>query len=141
MSLSARWRRLDAARWVYRLLVLQVVLLVLVAAATAIAGLVAGSPLMWVVPAALAAVSGWIAGAWQDERRWSWWVVTVLAVLSAGSGLLRLASGVTWWRPAWLAFDVVLVALLAHPGSTARLDPPRRPGRSPRWVVETPPRA
>jgi hypothetical protein len=140
VSLSARWHRLEAAAWVHRLLMLQVVLLVLLTAGTAVGGLVAGAPLLWLLPAALAAVAAWLAHAWGEERRWTWWAVLALTVLSAGSDLLAVAAGLPWWRVAWLLFDALLVTLLAHPDSTARLDPRPRAERRPAWVPEQPPR-
>jgi hypothetical protein len=140
-SLSARWHRLEAAAWVHRLLMLQVVLLVLLTAVTAVGGLVAGAPLLWLLPAALAALAAWLARAWGEERRWTWCAVLALTVLSAGSDLLGVADGLPWWRVAWALFDALLLALLAHPDSTARLDPRRPPARRPAWVPERPPRS
>lgn len=135
--MSVRWQRLEAATWVHRLLVLQVVVLVLLTAVTAIGGLAVGAPLMWLLPAALAAVAGWLAGAWDEGRRWSWWAVMALTALSTGSELLDLASRLSW-RVAWLLVDAVVLVLLAHPDSTARLD--RRAARpvEPRWAPGRP---
>jgi hypothetical protein len=139
VSLSARWHRLEAAAWVHRLLMLQVVLLVLLTAVTALGGLVAGAPRLWLLPAALAAGAAWLTHAWREERRWTWWTVLALTALSAGSDLLAVADGLPWWRVAWMLFDALLLALLAHPDSTARLDLRRTPGRRPTWVPERPP--
>lgn len=139
MSLSVRWQRLEAATWIRRLLVLQALLLGLLTAVACIGGLVVGAPLMWLFPAALAAAAGWIATAWGDGRSWSWWAVLALTVLSAGQDLVELTSGLSWWRVAWLLVDAVVLTLLAHPHSTARLDPRPPPAREPRWAPDRPP--
>jgi hypothetical protein len=140
VSLSERWHRLEAARWVHRLLMLEVVVLVLVTAVDAIGGLLVGAPLMWLFPGALTALAAWVTSAWGEERRWSWWVVMALTVLGAASSLLTLASGFSWWRAAVVVLDAVFVVLLVHPDSSARLDP--RPSRAaePRWTRERTPR-
>ena len=114
MSLSVRWHRLEASAWVHRLLVL--------------------------FPLSLTALAAWFAHAWGEEQRWTWWVVLAGTVLSGGLNLLDLTTGVSFWRVAWVLFDAVLLALLAHPDSTARLHPGPRAAREPAWVPRRPPR-
>jgi hypothetical protein len=139
VSLSVRWHRLEAATWVHRLLVLWVVLLGLLTAVICIGGLMVGAPLMWILPAVMTALAGWIASAWGEGRRWSGWAVTALSALGAVSDLLGLASGISGWAVARLVLEAAFLALLAHPDSTARLA--RRPDRraAPRWVPDRPP--
>lgn len=140
MSLSVHWHRLEAALWVHRLLVFEAVLLGLLTAVTAVGGLVVGAPLMWLFPALVTALAGWIASAWGEGRRWSWWAVMALTVLSAASNLLTLAAGLSWWRVVLLAYDAVFLTLLAHPDSTARLDPRPAGSAPPRWAPDRIPR-
>lgn len=138
MSLSVRWHRLDASAWVYRLLMLWVAVLGVWTAVTCIGGLPFGAPLLWLIPAALTALAGWLAHAWGEERRWTWWVVLTLVLPDAGGYLLDVTTGPSFWRVARLLLDAVLLILLAHPDSTARL---RRPAVAawPRWVPGRPP--
>jgi hypothetical protein len=140
VSLSVRWHRLEAAAWVHRLLCLQAVVAGLATVAALVACLALGAPWIVLLPAAFLGLTWWLAQAWDDEKRWSWWVVLALTGLGAGSGVLGPAAGISAWRPASLSFEAVLLVLLAHPDSTARLDRPRRPeGRRPETPSMRPP--
>ena len=124
MSVQSRWTRLDAQKWVHRIGMLQTGLLILMTCGTAFVGLVHG--LMWVavLPGALATLSGWMTSAWREERPWSWWAwssVSGFGVLTGLSALLE--SGPSWRLVLGLVFDGVLLALLAHPQSRARIQP------------------
>jgi hypothetical protein len=74
------------------------------------------------VPGVLAALSGWLTSAWARERPWSWWAWTVLVTLAFLSAL----AGLPGLRPAtlaWVGVSGVLLLLLAHPDSRARIRP------------------
>ena len=86
MSLSVRWHRLEAATWLHRLLVLQVVLLGVATVVAFFAGLALGAPLLVLVPLGLTGVAGWFAQAWREERRWSWWAVLAVTALGRRPG-------------------------------------------------------
>ena len=133
MSPSTRRHRLAAARGVYALLVVQVLLTGFATVLALIAGLALGAPWIALVPAVLTALVGWVARAWRQERRCSWWAAIGLTVLGVGVDLIGLGIGLSLWRLAHLAFDVVLLALLVHPDSVARLA-----ARAPTPSLETP---
>jgi hypothetical protein len=133
VSSSVRRHRLAAASGVYWLLVVQVLLAGFATVVALVAGLALGVPWIALVPAVLTALAGWVARAWRQERRCSWWVATGLTVLGAGVDLIGLGAGVAFWRLAHLAFDIVLLALLVHPDSVARLA-----ARAPAPSLETP---
>lgn len=139
MSLSVRWHRLQASAWLHRLLMLDVALLGLLTAVTCIGGLLLGAPLLWLLPAAGTALMAWLARAWGERRRGSWWAVLILTAPGAVLDLLELGTRPSWWRVVWLLIDGVLLVLLAHPDSTARLASRPEPARTPRWVPERPP--
>ncbi|TFV86426.1 hypothetical protein [Blastococcus sp. CT_GayMR16] len=127
MSLGSRWRRVDAEHWVHRLGMLQTTLLVLLAGWTVLSGFVVGL-VAAVVPAALAALAGWMTAAWRRDEPWSWpaWVCAsgAGAVLSATQ---LVVGGPTWASCSGLALAVLTLVLLAHPDSRARWLSPSPP--------------
>jgi MFS family permease len=134
MDARARWRRVDAGHWVHVLAGLQTTLLGLATVWVTFGGLALGLAWLGLVPGALAALSGWLTWAWRRNRPWSWYAWTVLAalgVLSALGGVLTDGPG--WGDAARLGFSGILLVLLCHPDSRARLDPP--PPEAPMHMV------
>ena len=130
MSLSIRWNRLDAPRWVGRLLVLQTV----VSAGTTLTAFVGG--LLWsaVVLLVVTFALGSLTSAWYAERPWAWHLLCAFQVL----GLLGRLVGASGRSPLPTAVGLLLslagVALLLHPATRTRLDRPpgSRPAGAPR---------
>jgi hypothetical protein len=128
VSLSTRWHRLDAARWVHRLLILQAVLCGWLTVVVLFYALAAGMAWLALVPAALTALLGWLAHAWEEgQQRWTWWTVMTLAVLVTAVDLMRLGSGLSVLGAGRLLVDVAVLALLVHPDCSVRLGPPAGP--------------
>ncbi len=98
-------------------------------------GLVAGiSPLFLLFLVIFPAAAGWLSSAWRRERPWAWWVLTPLSGLLLLVGVDDLLTvGPSWFRSPRLVFYGVLLLLLAHPDSRARIQPVRAdaglPGR------------
>ena len=121
MDARTRWRRFDAEHWIH---VYGMVLTTVLTSWTAwivLGGLFGGFVLAALIPGAFASLVGWMTSAWRREQPWSWWAWTVLATLSfiyalpalADPGLLALAP---------LVISGVLLLMLAHPDSRARID-------------------
>lgn len=124
MTVNERWRRLDARAWVHRICILYTVLAALITVPALFAGFGLGAPWLALIPPAIAFFYGWLARAWDQERRWSWVVLAVLGGLGAGNGLLSLAAGsLSFWPVAWSVIDVLLLVLLVHPDGREVLDP------------------
>ena len=132
MTTRHRWQRLDAQHWVHRLLGVQTFLLVLVTMWALAMGLAHGFLWLAVLPAVFVALSGWLTAAWRRERRWAWWVATILTGMRFSGGLLALLGGdVSWVGLLLLVFDGVLLAFLFHPDSFARVKGPA--AAAPQW--------
>ncbi|MCO7220337.1 hypothetical protein [Klenkia sp. PcliD-1-E] len=99
-----RVRHLRAARWVLRVLALQVAVLCLVA----LHALVVQGPLAALVVLAAAVPVLWLRHAFDRQRRWARDGLVVLAVLDLGVALLGTAP----WRA---AVPLLWLALLLHP--------------------------
>jgi hypothetical protein len=132
---SSWWARLPAARWSYRLAVVQTVLLAIGAfglvLAGAFLGLLVPGLLAAVLTATLAALSGWVTHAWGWERPWAWWVLTVTAGLGLAWDLAVLpvqAPGPV--SVVHLLVDAAFLSLLLHPDSRARIREPRPAART-----------
>jgi hypothetical protein len=115
------WRRLDAEHWVHVWGMVATTLLGLGTLWALFGGWLAGVPLVAVLPAALSALSGWLTSAWRRERPWSWWVWTVGSAVVFLASLNGLAQGRLLGGVLVVASGVLLV-LLAHPDSRARID-------------------
>lgn len=125
MTLTERWRRLDAHAWVHRICILYTVVTALITVAVLVAGFVLGAPWLVLIPLGLAFFFGRLAQAWGEERRWSWVVLVALSGPGAASGLLSLAVGSrSLLTILYLMIDAVLLVLLVHPDSREVLDPP-----------------
>lgn len=125
MTLSERWRRLDAHAWVHRICILYTVVAGLMTLPALFAGFGLGAPWLALFPLGLAFFCGWLAHAWDEERRWSWVVLAVLSGVGVGNGLLSLAvGGPSFWSVLWLVLDAAVLLLLVHPDGRAVLDPP-----------------
>jgi len=121
-----RWQRLDAEHWVYVYGIVATVGLTLWTVWTALVGLAYGFVVAALIPGALAFLAGWMTSAWRQERPWSWWAWTVLATLTFLSALAALVDP----RPVdvvWLVGSAVLLLLLVHPVSRARIERSDRP--------------
>ncbi|MQA32942.1 hypothetical protein [Modestobacter roseus] len=109
---------LQAARWVIRIGWFHVTLYVAAAVWTVCVSVLTLQLPGLVVSAAVALLAGlWAAvvRAFERHRRWSWWVLVVTGVLSAGAGLLAPGAGLL--AVAGNVLDVVFVLLLLHPDS------------------------
>lgn len=125
MSLSTRWRRVDATRWVFRLCVLYAIMAGLVTVSTLFLGFALHAPWIVLLPAALTFLAGWVAHAWDHEQRWAWWALAVLSVADGAWELVGLSgTGLTFMRALRLLVDVATLALLFHPDSRERLEAP-----------------
>jgi hypothetical protein len=151
MSARGRWRRVDAEHWVHVLGMVLTTVLVLWTCAALLGAMMAGFVWLALLPAGITALVGKMTSAWRLDRPWSWWAWTVLGVLLALGGLGGLLAGDNpWIQGAWLTFGCLLLVLLSHPDSRARIDapaavpappshrvtnPPHLPGdtRAPRW--------
>jgi hypothetical protein len=109
-----RVRHLQAARWVLRVLALQVAVLCLVA----LHALVVLGPLAALVVLATAAPVVWLRHAFDRQRRWARDGLVVLAVLDLGAALL----GPVPWRA---ALPLLWLALLLHRDARERVRPAR----------------
>ncbi len=125
MGIRTRWGRVDAERWVHRLLAMQTSVLTLWTAGTFLLGLLHGFLPLPLLPASLVALSGWLTAAWRLERAWAWYVAAILAALRLESVFLALLDGdlpfLLWGVP---AFDALLLVYLLHPDCRARFYPP-----------------
>jgi hypothetical protein len=106
---------------------------------SAFAGLVAGFAVAAVIPGALAGVSAWITAAWQGERSWPWWVMTLGCALALVQTVALVGSGPVWATLVGLAINGGMLALLLHAdcrvraqGSVADQRPTRDPAAP--WV-------
>ena len=126
MSLRTRWNRVDAEHWVHRLLATQTFVLVLFTLWAVLGGWVHGLLLLATIPAALMGLSAWLTAAWRKERPWAWYVATILAGMRFEGNLMGLLVGsVSVLTAALLVFDGLLLVLLLHPDSFARVKVPR----------------
>lgn len=139
------WRDLPAARWSYRLAVTQALLLALWAVLDFLVTLVTGAFWLAMFPALLAALWGWVAHAWAWERRWAWWVLTVVAAVGVAGDLVELPLRAPGLRTVVdLLINAVILALLLHADSRARIRPrqphaPSEAGREPSGGATHPP--
>jgi hypothetical protein len=123
VELTTAWNRLDAPRWVGRLLVTQTLLLGWLTVVLVMGALLSAP---WAVGllAAATALQGAVTSAWYAERAWAWWVVCGTEVLGL---LLQLAAA---GERSLLATAVGLLlslgslALLLHPATRVRLGSP-----------------
>jgi hypothetical protein len=134
MTLSDRWRRLDASRWVSWVLVLCVVFSAWQTLRVAFFGWLGGAAWLALVPGVFAVGAGLLLAAWRRDRPWAWFVLVVLValqLLAFGGPLLfgevRL-SGVLG-----STVSVVLLVLLLHPDSRAVVSTAPEPARAPTW--------
>jgi hypothetical protein len=88
-----------------------------------LAGLTVGLVVAAVVPAAIASLVGWLTSAWRRERSWAWWGWTVLATVVFLCALPAVADMRAFGPPA-LVVSGVLLLLLVHPDSRARIASP-----------------
>jgi hypothetical protein len=133
MDAPTRWQRLDAEHWIHVVGMVGTTALVLWTLWVAVLGFAVGLAAAALVPAALAAVAGWLTSAWRRERPWSWWAWTVPTALAFLSGAAGLADPGPMTL-AWLVVSGGLLLLLAHPDSRARIQPapvapPHRSGK------------
>jgi hypothetical protein len=124
------WADLDAPRWVYRLGVLQTVILGLCTGVLTLFALPLGAVAV-VILAVLGAVTGlfaWSTWAWRRGRRWAWWVWAVLSGLDVLTGLVQLGAGGSSWS-AWysLAVGGGTLVMLNHPTNRDRQKGPVEP--------------
>jgi len=126
MDVRTAWRRLDAEHWVHVWGVVATTLLVIGSLVAVIAGFAVSTPVMAVFPVALAALSGWLTSAWRRERPWAWWVWTIGSAVGFATALDGLASG-RGVAAASLAASGILLVLLFHPDSRARVERPSVP--------------
>jgi hypothetical protein len=136
MSLSIWWNRLDAPRWVGRLLVLQTV----VSGYLALTAFVAGLPWLAVVLLGVAFLLGGLTSAWYAERSWAWHVLCAFQVLALLGQLAAVGGRSPLSTAVGLLLSLTGVALLLHPATRTRLEPPA-PREPARWrTPSAPPR-
>ncbi|WP_324274679.1 hypothetical protein [Blastococcus brunescens] len=82
----------------------------------------------------LTAVAGWLTSAWRDERPWAWWVWTSGTVTVVLTGLSAVVDG-SWFAVPWVLVSGVLLLLLVHPDSRARIGVPEPQGTEPSRVA------
>jgi hypothetical protein len=116
------WQRLDAEDSVHRVGVLQTTLLAVWTAWVAVGGWLAGVLFLALIPGTMTALSGWFTAAWREERSWSWWVWVVLAGVSMLLGVSGAVNERGWPPYVLLAYGGLVLALLCHPDSRARID-------------------
>jgi hypothetical protein len=131
MALSIWWNRLDAPRWAGRLLVVQTVLVGYLALIALVAGAAAG--LLWpaVVLLVVTFLLGGLTSAWYAERPWAWHVLCASEVLGLLWELVAAAGQSPFSTALRLILSLVSIALLLHPATRTRLEPPapREPAR------------
>jgi hypothetical protein len=124
------WADLDAARWVYRLGLLQTAFLCLGTVFLPLSVLPLGgfALVIMAVLAAVTAFSAWSTSAWRRGRPWAWWVWAIVSGLDVGTALVRLGAGGSSWR-AWYSLVVCggTLALLGHPANRDRRNGPVEP--------------
>ena len=124
MPANSWWQRLDAERWVYRIGMVSTALLALATLAVLVLGLGQGAAWVALLPAALAAFSGWITAAWRRGRPWSWWVWIVLAGTGTPAAVADAVVEPSIGNAVGLAINLTVLALLCHPRSRARIHGP-----------------
>jgi hypothetical protein len=118
------WQRLDAERWVYRVGLLETSLRVLATVAAVVIGIGQGLVVAALLPGAFAALCGWLTVAWRRGRTWSWWAWFVLTVTGTLPALGDLVTRPSMPNALWLAINLVVLSLLCHPRSRARIHGP-----------------
>jgi hypothetical protein len=135
MSVRSRWERLDAEHWIWVLGLLQTTALSLLTLWVAYLGVLAGLVLAAVFPALLTGASGAWTSAWRRDKAWAWWVGAIGCALGLVIAPTRwVAHGASWPSVAGAVLNAVLLVLLAHPDSRARL----RRGAADPGVAATP---
>ncbi len=124
MSAGARWRRLDAEHWVWLLCLVHTTLMALFLLVVTVRALRLGMPPPYLLLVGLPlAGAAWLTSAWRQERPWSWWVLTTFAGLALVLAAGDLTVAPSWWTSGRSAFYGLLLLLLAHPDSRARIQP------------------
>src|SRR5690349_9925255 len=119
-------------RWVYRLGVLQTVLLALPTVALTLSALpvLTSLPVVGLValPWTVVAFSAWSTSAWRRGRPWAWWTFAVFGGLDVVYGFAPSVGGGSLWS-AWfpVAVGAGTLILLFHPENRGRRNGPVEP--------------
>jgi hypothetical protein len=117
------WRRIDAERWVYRILQITTVLGAVAAFFVGVFALAQGVLLVVPLAALVAALPAWFTSAWRRGRRWAWWVLVIGAAWGVVQTLVELLAP-SPWTFVGLALNVGFLLLLCHPDCRPRIHGP-----------------